>query len=215
MKFGILGTGTVGQTIGTKLCELGHEVRMGSRSEHGEKTLAWMAKAGPNASEGTFAEAAAFGEILFNCTSGMHSLEAVRAAGVGNIGAKILIDVSNPLDFSKGFPPSLSVCNTDSLAEQIQREVPAAKVVKALNTVNASLMVNPSALPGQHDLFICGNDAEAKAKVHEILTAWFGWQVLIDLGDITSARATEQILPVWVRLMTVFKTPMFNFHIIK
>jgi predicted dinucleotide-binding enzyme len=136
-------------------------------------------------------------------------------AGSENLAGKILIDISNALDFSKGFPPTLSVCNDDSVGEQIQREFPDAKVVKTLNTVNCVLMVNPSLLHGEHDLFMSGNDADAKVMVRKILTEWFGWKNVIDLGDITTARGTEQLLPIWVRLMGLFKSPQFNFHIVR
>ncbi len=213
MNIGILGTGMVGQTIGTKLVELGHAVKIGSRSARNEKCEAWAEKMSGDASYGTFADAAQFGEIIFNCTGGTVSLDALRMAGADNLNGKILIDLSNPLDFSKGFPPTLSVCNTDSVGEQIQREFPNARVVKTLNTVNCRLMVNPSLVPGDHDLFLSGNDAEAKAMVLKILTDWFGWKNVIDLGDITTARGVEQLLPIWVRLMKLFGSPDFNFHI--
>jgi 8-hydroxy-5-deazaflavin:NADPH oxidoreductase len=212
MNIAVLGTGMVGQTIGAKLAELGHEVRIGSRSASNEKAEEWAKKAGKNASHGTFADAAAFGEIVFNCTNGMSALGALRMAGAKNLAGKVLIEVSNPLDFSKGFPPTLSVCNDDSLGEQIQREFPDAKVVKTLNTVNCQLMVNPSLVPGEHDIFMSGNDAGAKVKTQWILES-FGWKNIIDLGDITTARGAEQLLPIWVRLMGLFKTPQFNFHI--
>jgi predicted dinucleotide-binding enzyme len=212
MNIGVLGTGMVGQTIAAKLVTLGHSVMMGSRSASNEKALAWR-DANPNGSVGTFADAAKQGEVVFDCTNGMGTLEALRLAGAENLQGKILIDVSNPLDFSKGFPPSLSVSNTDSLAEQIQREFPEAKVVKTLNTVNCQLMVDPTLVPGAHDIFVSGNDPEAKAVVTTMLRDWFGWQSVIDVGDITSARGTEQLLPIWVRLMGQLKTPFFNFHI--
>jgi predicted dinucleotide-binding enzyme len=215
MKIAVLGSGVVGQTIGTKLVELGHDLKMGSRTATNEKATEWTGKAGARASHGTFEDAAKFGEIVFNCTGGMVSLEALRMAGSSNLAGKILIDISNSLDFSKGFPPTLSVCNDDSVGEQIQREFPDAKVVKTLNTVNAMLMVNPSIVPGEHDLFMSGNDADAKAMVRKILTEWFGWKTVIDLGDITTARGTEQLLPIWVRLMGLFKSPQFNFHIVR
>jgi 8-hydroxy-5-deazaflavin:NADPH oxidoreductase len=215
MNIGILGTGMVGQTLGTKLAELGHSVKMGSRSASNEKAQTWAKATGSNASVGTFADAAKHGEILFNCTGGMVSLEALKAAGEENLDGKTLIDVSNALDFSKGFPPTLSVCNDDSIGEQIQRAFPKAKVVKTLNTVNCQLMVNPSIVPGEHDLFVSGNDADAKAQVTTILKDWFGWKNVIDMGDITTARGTEQLLPIWVRLMSLFKSPQFNFHIAK
>ncbi len=205
----------VGQAIASKLVELGHEVRMGSRSATNEKAAAWSDPLGNCASHGMFADSAAFGEIVFNCTSGVAALEALRAAGESNLAGKILIDISNALDFSKGFPPTLSVCNDDSLGEQIQREFPSANVVKTLNTVNCQLMVNPSLVPGEHDIFMSGNDAVAKATVRTILTEWFGWKIVVDLGDITTARGAEQLLPMWVRLMGLFKSPQFNFHIVK
>jgi 8-hydroxy-5-deazaflavin:NADPH oxidoreductase len=215
MKIAVLGSGMVGQTIGSKLVELGHEVRMGSRSATNEKAAEWAAKAGAQASHGTFADTAKFGEIVFNCTGGMVALEALKMAGAENLSGKILIDISNALDFSKGFPPTLSVCNDDSVGEQIQRKFPDTKVVKTLNTVNCQLMVNPTLVPGEHDLFMSGNDQDAKAMVRKILTEWFGWKTIIDLGDITTARGTEQLLPIWVRLMGLFKSPQFNFHIVK
>jgi hypothetical protein len=215
MKIGILGTGIVGKTIGTKLVQLGHNVKMGSRTANNEKASEWVKASGANASQGTFAEAAAFGELLFNCTSGMVSLEALKIAGASNMNGKILIDISNPLDFSKGMPPTLSVCNSDSLGEQIQRAYPRVKVVKTLNTLNCNIMVNPSLVPGSHDIFVSGNDAGAKAKVIDILKSWFGWKTVIDLGDITTARGTEMLLPIWIRLMGAFQTPNFNFKIVR
>jgi 8-hydroxy-5-deazaflavin:NADPH oxidoreductase len=213
MRIGILGTGVVGKTLGAKLAKLGHEVRMGSRSAGGEKARGWVKEAGGKSSEGTFANAAAHAEIVFNCTSGMVSLEALRAAGANNLEGKTLIDVANPLDFSKGMPPTLTVCNTDSLGEQIQRAFPTAHVVKSLNTVSANVMVNPSVIPGVHDMFVSGNDAKAKAQVIDLLKTGFGWKEVIDLGDITGARAQEMHLALWVRLFTKFQTPNVNIRI--
>lgn len=213
MKIAILGTGVVGQTIGTKLVSLGHDVKMGARTAANEKAEKWVKENGARATHGTFADAAAFGELVFNCTSGMASLDALRQAGEPNLDGKILIDVANPLDFSKGMPPSLSVCNTDSLGEQIQRAFPRARVVKTLNTMNTNVMVDPRLVPGDSDVFVSGNDAAAKAQVTEILKSWFGWRSVIDLGDITSARGTEMLLPIWLRLWGTFKTPNINFHI--
>ncbi len=214
MHVGILGTGMVGKAIGTKLVHLNHEVKMGSRTANNEKAAEWVKANGAHASQGTFSDAAAFGEILFNCTSGMASLDALRSTGEKNLNGKILVDVANPLDFSKGIPPSLSVCNTDSLAEQIQRTFPNAKVVKALNTMNCNLMVNPSLIPGEHDVFLCGNDAGAKTKVKELLKS-FGWKMPIDLGDLTGARGMEMILPLWLRLMGAYQSPNFNYKIVR
>ena len=215
MKIGIFGTGMVGSTIGNKLINLGHQVKMGSRTDDNKKAKEWIQANGKNATQGTFSDAASFGEILFNCISGSGSLEAIESAGEVNLNGKILIDVANPLDFSKGMPPSLFVCNTDSLGEHIQNKFPYLKVVKTLNTVNCNLMVNPSLVPGEHDMFLCGNDEAAKGKVIDILINWFGWKTVIDLGDITNARATEMILPIWIRLMGILKTPNFNFKIVK
>jgi predicted dinucleotide-binding enzyme len=215
MKIGILGTGIVGQTIGSKLIHLGNIVKMGSRTANNEKAVEWAKSNGTNASNGTFEDTASFGEILFNCTSGGASIIALKTAGEKNLGSKILIDLANTLDFSKGMPPTLSVCNDDSLGEQIQRTFPNLKVIKTLNTMNCKLMVNPSIVNGEHDVFICGNDPEAKETVKSILTEWFGWKSVIDLGDITAARGLEMLLPVWIRLMGIFKTPDFNFKIVR
>ncbi|HTB05796.1 MAG TPA: NAD(P)-binding domain-containing protein [Bacteroidia bacterium] len=217
MKIGIIGTGMVGKTIGTKLVELGHEVKMGSRTANNEKAVEWVKGAGAKASQGTFADAAAFSEIVFNCTKGEVSIEALKAAGANNLKGKILVDVANALDFSKGMPPFLTpeLTNTNSLGEEIQRIFPDTKVVKALNTMNCVLMVNPKLVPGSHDLFVCGNDADAKAKVSEILIKGFGWPEVLDMGDITAARATEMLLPIWVRLMMKFQSPNFNFKIVR
>jgi predicted dinucleotide-binding enzyme len=205
----------VGKTIATKLAKLGHEVRMGSRTAGNAKAAEWVKASGAKASQGTFAEAAAFGELLFNCTSGVCALAALELAGKKNLGSKILVDVSNPLDFSKGMPPSLAVCNTDSLAEQIQRAFPEAKVVKALNTMNANLMVDPSLLKGDHDVFVCGNDAGAKAQVTELLKGGFGWEHVVDLGDLTAARGQEMFVIFWVRLFSAGGSPMFNVHVVR
>ncbi|HYP77882.1 MAG TPA: NAD(P)-binding domain-containing protein [Polyangiaceae bacterium] len=211
MKIGVLGTGMVGQTIGAKLIALGHEVKLGSRTPSNEKARAWADELGARASHGTFAECAAFGELLFNCTTGEASLEVLAAAGDANLADKVLIDVSNPLDFSKGRPPTLFVCNDDSLAERIQRAHPRLKVVKTLNTVNCEVMVDPARVAGgDHTMFLCGNDQSAKASVRELLTDSFGWRDVIDLGDISNARATEALLPIWVRLWSVLKTGDFN-----
>ncbi|WP_426731324.1 NADPH-dependent F420 reductase [Myxococcus faecalis] len=215
MRIAILGTGVVGETLGTKLVQSGHEVRMGSRTANHEKALAWTRKAGPLASQGTFAEAAAFGELLFNCTLGTASVDAVRAAGVENLRGKVLVDVSNPLDFSKGFPPTLTVTNTDSLGEQLQRAVPELRVVKTLNTMTASIMVAPSSLPGPHDVFLCGNDAGAKKQVTGLLVEDFGWPRVLDLGDISAARGMEGVLPLVLRLYQSFGDFDFNLQIVR
>ena len=210
MKIGVLGTGTVGETIATKLVELGHDVKMGSREAGNEKAVAWASNAGDAAGEGDFSDAAAHGEIVFNCTAGTASLQALEAAGEENLSAKTLVDVANPLDFSQGMPPSLSVCNTDSLGESIQRRFPDARVVKALNTVNAAVMVEPGRVPGDHMLPICG-DEEAKPAVVELLGE-IGWPAerVIDLGEISAARGMEMYLPLWLALMGSLGSAEFN-----
>ena len=150
--------------------------------------------------------------MVFNCTAGMVSLDALNQAGAESLKGKVLVDVSNPLDFSHGFPPTMTVCNTDSVGEQIQRAFPETKVVKALNTMTAALMVNPAGVPGDHEVILCGNDDGAKTRVTELLRT-FGWRDVLDIGDITAARGMEMILPIWLRIMGTLKTPMFNFHI--
>lgn len=226
MKIGVFGTGVVGQTIAGKLESLGHEVMLGTRdvkqsiarSENdgfGRPPLKdWMA-AHVNVKIGTFAEAAAHGQMLVNATSGFGAMDALKLAGEKNLNGKTMLDISNPLDFSKGFPPILSVCNTDSLGEQLQRSFPELKVVKGLNTLTCFLMVAPRMLPDTHHIFLCGNDAGAKGEVRALLSS-FGWadNEMIDLGDITNSRGTEQLLPIWVRLYGAMKNPMFNFKIV-
>jgi len=216
MKLGVLGTGMVGHAIAGKLVALGHEVRMGARQPANEKAAAWVKAAGAGASHGTFADAAAFGTVIFNCTNGMGALEALQAAGDANLRGKVLIDVSNPLDFSKGMPPSLFTAGGESIAERIQRGFPDTKVVKTLNTVNCQLMVDPARLAGgDHDIFISGNDAGAKAQVTEILRGWFGWKRVTDLGDVGSARGPEEYVALWVRLFGTLKTPDFNIKLVR
>jgi predicted dinucleotide-binding enzyme len=226
MKIGVLGTGGVSQTISGTLVELGHDVVLGTRdvaqtlarTEAGPMGLppfsVWLRRH-PDAHVGTFADAARHGDIVINATNGMGSVEALHQAGESNLNGKILLDVANPLDFSHGMPPTLSVDNTDSLGEQIQRAYPQVKVVKTLNTVTASLMVNPRRLAdGGHSIFVSGNDAEAKAQVACWLTSWFGWKHIIDLGDITTASGTEMYLPLWLRLWGALNTGVFNIQVI-
>jgi 8-hydroxy-5-deazaflavin:NADPH oxidoreductase len=216
MRFGVLGTGMVGQGIAGKLVELGHEARMGSRQAGNEKAVAWASEAGDGASEGSFADAAEFGEVVVNATAGGASLEALEAAGAENLAGKVLIDVANALDFSQGMPPTLSVCNDDSLGERIQRAFPEARVVKALNTMNASVMVSPGALGETTNVFICGNDDGAKDEVAGLLQT-FGWvkERITDLGDITAARGQEMYLPLWLKLYSALGTSEFNIGIVK
>jgi predicted dinucleotide-binding enzyme len=213
MKFGVLGTGMVGLAISNRLAELGHEVMIGTRdpSKSGDK----LKSRKETVRVGTFAETAAFGEILFNATSGGASIDALRMAGETNLDSKVLVDIANPLDFSKGMPPSLFVSNTDSLGEQIQRTFPDLRVVKALNMVNATVMVYPQTVGGgEHDVFICGNDADAKEKVTGILKE-FGWLHIVDLGDIGAARGMEMYLPIWLRIWGAVGTGMFNVRVVR
>ncbi len=211
MKVAMLGTGVVGQTLGTRLAGLGHQVMMGARQAGNEKAAAWAAGLGPSASAGTFADAAAFGELVVNATAGSVSVEVLTAAGEDNLAGKVVLDVSNPLDFSKGMPPTLSVCNTDSVGEQLQARFPAVRVVKSLNTVNADVMVHPEIVPGSHTMFLCGNDADAKDEVRAVLES-FGWPAadLLDLGDIGAARGMEMYLPLWLRLWGATGTGHLN-----
>ncbi len=215
MKIAVLGTGSVGSTIGSKLIALGHEVKMGSRSTTSEKGAAWAQAAGERASLGTFAEAALFGELAFNCTSGQGSIAALTSASAGLKG-KLVIDVTNPLDFSKGFPPSLFTGVTDSLGEQAQRALPDSKVVKALNHVAASVMIEPqSVAAGDHEALIAGNDPAAKEQVAKLLRDWFGWQKIVDLGDISASRGLESYLLLWVRLYGALGTANFNLKLMR
>ena len=211
MKIGVLGTGAAGQTIASKLVSLEHDVMMGARAADNEKVLGFASRAGGQA--GTFREAARHGEIVFNCLRGDIALDVLTAAS-GELEDKILIDVSNPLDFSKGMPPTLTVSNTDSLAEMIQRGLPRTMVVKALNTMNAEVMVNPARIPGPHAVFVSGNDRPAKGKVMDILRS-FGWREIIDLGDISTARGPEQFLPLWLRLWGALGTGEFNIAVMR
>jgi 8-hydroxy-5-deazaflavin:NADPH oxidoreductase len=227
MKIGVMGTGIVGQTIASKLEALGHDVVMGTRDVKGtmERNTPGMGGAPPftvwqkqhqRVKVVTFSAAAEHGEAIWNATNGSGALEALRLGGEANLNGKILVDISNPLDFSRGMPPSLLVCNTDSLGEQIQRAIPGAKVVKTLNTVTASVMVNPGVVADRdHQMFVAGNDSGAKLMVTGWLGEWFGWKGVLDLGDITASRALEMYLPLWVRLYGVLQTPMFNIKIMR
>ncbi|MGV3596250.1 MAG: NADPH-dependent F420 reductase [Bacteroidota bacterium] len=216
MRIAVLGTGTVGATIGSKLIELGHEVKMGSRTSTNEKALTWVEKSGANASTGTFADATAFGEVIFNCAKGIVTLDILGLCGEENLNGKILIDLANPLDSSPGDLPSLSVCNTDSLAEQIQRAYPNVKVVKTLNTMWCGLMVNPRMLKDTHQVYMSGNDGGAKETVKNLLKS-FGWmdEEILDLGDISTARGPEMFLPLWLRIYSATQSGAFNLKIVR
>lgn len=224
MKIAVLGTGMVGRAHAGKLASLGHEVFMGTRDVKktidenktdatGKNPFNDWYKLHRTIKLITFSEAAEKGELIVEALNGAGALEILSSIK-GKITGKVLIDISNPLDFSKGFPPTLFVSNTDSLGEQIQRVLPDTNVVKTLHTTNAYIQVDPGQLAGaDHDVFICGNDTGAKAKVTRLLKS-YGWKNIIDLGDITAARGTEMMLPLWVRLMGTLQQPNFNFKIV-
>ena len=226
MKIAILGTGSVGQALAGRLSGLGNDVVIGTRD-----VSASMSRTTPdgwgNPAIGTwitdnsavklvtFAEAAAFSDgIIIHAMNGGAAIESLEMTNEADLEGKILVDITNPLDFSKGFPPTLFLSNTDSLGEQIQAKFPTLKVVKTLNTMSNPVMVNPSSVTGDHTVFVSGNDDSAKAKVTEMLNS-FGWadRNIYDLGDISTARGTEMILPLWVRIFGKSQSPFFNFHV--
>jgi 8-hydroxy-5-deazaflavin:NADPH oxidoreductase len=226
MDIGILGTGVVARTLGGRLDRLGHDVLLGTRDpaqtlartepdRFGAPPFARWQEAHREVGLGTFAQAAAHGELVVNATAGAASLDALRSAGPETLAGKVLLDVANPLDPSSGFPPALAVSNTDSLAEQIQRLVPGARLVKSLNTVNASVMVDPAALAdAEHSIFVSGDDAGAKAMVTDLLRS-FGWRDVVDLGDLSTARGPEMLMPLWLRLFGALGTPAFNVKVVR
>ncbi len=223
MNYAVIGTGEVGRTIATKLVELGHAVTLGSRTPDNEAAVQWAEGAGGGASHGTFADAAASATIVINCVGGGVALQALAAADGdgGGLAGKVLIDLANPLDFSDGFPPKLFTGGgDDSLAERIQRAFPAARVVKALNTVHNAVMVDPSRVtdagtPCAHTTFVCGDDEGAKATVTALLTEGFGWRDVIDLGGLDNARGTEAWLLLWTRLYRALGTGDFNIRVVR
>lgn len=228
-KIAILGTGSVGQTLAAKFIALGYDVMIGTRNVseklaetksdgYGSKPFKEWLSLNKQVKLGTFAEASAFGEILLNATKGSCSVDALNLAGAENINGKILIDVANPLDTTRGMPPTLlpELSNTNSLGEEIQRTFPDLKVVKTLNTMWNGLMVAPDMLNGgDHVVFICGNHPDAKERVKDILRS-FGWKDknILDLGDISAARGTEMYLPLWLRVLGAFNNAAFNVKVI-
>ncbi len=225
MNIAVLGTGMVGQAIAGRLHELGHSVVVGTRDPGATLARtepdgmgnppfsAWHA-GHPGVALATFADAAAGAELVINASSGGAALDVLGLAGAENLAGKVLVDISNPLDFSNGFPPTLFVKDTDSLGEQIQRAFPGAKVVKALNTLNASLMVDPKSLGESSTVFVSGDDADAKAGVVSLLES-FGHDDVLDLGPLETARGTEMLLPIWLRLMGTLGTGAFNFKVVR
>ncbi|NUU33413.1 NAD(P)-binding domain-containing protein [Arthrobacter sp. C9C5] len=225
MKIAVLGTGSVGRIIAARLAELGHTVAMGTRDPQatlarttadamGNPPFAGWAHENQDISVASFADAAEGAEFVINATNGAASLEVLGQAGAENLAGKVILDIANPLDFSNGMPPTLFVKDTDSLGEQIQRAFPEARVVKSLNTLNAGLMARPATLADPGTVFVSGDDSDAKNTVAGLLKD-FGHQDVIDLGDITTARGTEMLLPVWLRLWGALGTPEFNFKIVR
>lgn len=196
MKVGMLGSGDVGQALGIGFAGLGHQVKMGSRTPEKETVQAWLKRVGSNGSAGLFSEAAAFGDFAVLATRWDGTENALRLAGPQNLAGKVVIDVTNPLDYSKGMPPGLALGYDDSAGEQVQRWLPRAQVVKALNIVGSRFMVNPQFPGGPPDMFIGGNSPEAKALAADILRS-FGWGV-IDLGGIEAARYLEPLAMIWI-----------------
>lgn len=215
MKISVLGTGMVGHALATKFVQLGHDVMMGARDASNEKARDWAASQG--ASSGSFADAGAFGDVIVLATLGSATIDAAKlAGGVDALAGKVVIDVTNPLDMSAGFPPPLlpEFSNTSSLGEALQAALPEARVVKALNTMNCDVMVDPSQVPGDHDVFYCGDDEDAKLVVAEILKS-FGWKHPIDLGPITAARGTESMMLFWLRMYGGVGHARFNYKIVR
>ncbi len=226
MKIAVLGTGPVGRTLAARFAALGHDVVLGTRDVAdtlartepdgwGSPPVSVWLDAHPEVTLGSFSEAAALGELVVNATNGAGSLAALALAGADNLAGKLLIDVSNPLDFSHGMPPTLLVKDTDSLGEQIQRAFPDTRVVKTLNTMTADLQADPARLAdGDHTVFVSGDDAEAKKEVTSLLES-LGHTDVIDLGDITTARGTEMYLPLWLRLWGSLGTGIFNIKVVR
>ncbi len=226
MKVAVIGTGMVGQAIAARLAELGHDVSVGTRdvasarartaaSGAGDGAFGDWAQAHPRIDVAEFAKVAVGADLVVNATSGSVSLAALTEVGEENLAGTILLDISNPLDFSQGFPPTLFVKDTDSLGEQIQAAFPRARVVKSLNTMTAELMVRPGRLAdGQHSVFVSGNDTEAKSVVTDLLTS-MGHTDVVDLGDLATCRGTEMYLPLWLRTMGALGTGMFNIKVVR
>ena len=226
MNIGVLGTGMVGQALAGKLDELGHKVIIGTRDveatrvrrepdDYGNPGFAVWHENYADVVLATYFEAAERSELLVNATSGKVSEQVLRAAGPDNLEGKIVIDISNPLDFSGGFPPTLSLCNTDSVGELLQRKFPGCRIVKTLNTISAPVMVQPGALAGgEHTVFLSGNDPVAKSTVRSLLES-FGHKDILDLGDISTARGSEMYLALWTRLYGAIQKPMFSIKVVR
>jgi len=223
VKVAVIGTGMVGQAIAGRLDDLGHDITVGTRDVRaalaridttGGPAFGSWAEAHRRVHVARFSEAAEGADVVVNATSGQVSLDALREVGAAALAGTVLMDLSNPLDFSQGFPPTLFVKDTDSLGEQIQAAFPETRVVKTLNTLTAELMVTPEQLPGGHSVFVGGNDPAAKELVADLLRS-MGHTDVIDLGDITSSRGTEMYLPLWLRMMQSLGTGMFNVQVVR
>jgi len=222
MNVGVLGSGSVGQALAGKLAELGHDVVLGTRDPanvNEKKGYApslgeWLATVRGAARLGTFAEAAAHGELIVNALNGLVAVETLSPLAA-SLAGKVMIDITNPLDFSRGMPPSVLTYDGASLAEALQRALPETRVVKSLNTLTAALMVNPRLLAdGDHTVFVAGDDAAAKAEVTALLGS-FGWDDILDLGGLSAARGLELWLPLWLQLFGVLGRPAFNLKIVR
>ncbi|MBL3599792.1 MAG: NAD(P)-binding domain-containing protein [gamma proteobacterium endosymbiont of Lamellibrachia anaximandri] len=199
MKIGILGTGGVGRVLGAGFAGRGHEVMIGTRDPAAQKVQDWLEQTGHDARAGTFAEAAAFGEVVVVAIGWSHLQNVIELAGAGNFAGKLVMDATNPLRFeTEGQPPVLDVGHTDSAGELVQRLLPEARVVKAFNIVGNPHMVDPDFPEGKPDMFICGNDENAK-KIAGGLIESLGWPPVIDLGGIENSRYLEPLAMVWVR----------------
>ncbi|MEO0916602.1 MAG: NAD(P)-binding domain-containing protein [Pseudomonadota bacterium] len=216
MKYAVLGTGMVGHTLASKLASLGHEVRMGARTADSEKAIAWAKANGARAGHGTFEDVASWADRVIFAVNGAKIVEVANAVTDAAVAGKTVVDVTNPLDMSKGMPPTLmpELSNTTSAGETLQARLPNAKVVKTLNTMNHQIMVDPTRIPGEHDVFLCGDDNDAKADVVSML-AEFGWTDPIDLGQLAAARGTEGMMPFWLRMWGALESADFNYRIVR
>ncbi|MEL7092181.1 MAG: NAD(P)-binding domain-containing protein [Pseudomonadota bacterium] len=216
MKYAVLGTGMVGHTLASALVALGHEVRMGARTADNAKAAAWATATGGHAGQGAFADVSAWADRVIVAVSGAHIVAVADSITDAAVAGKTVIDVTNPLDFSQGMPPTLvpELSNTTSAAEALQARLPGARIVKTLNTMNHAVMVNPGRVPGSHDVFLCGDDEDAKADVAEMLAA-FGWAAPVDLGPLAAARGLEGLMPFWLRMWAVVGNADFNYRIVR
>lgn len=215
MRYAVLGTGMVGHTLATKLASLGHEVRMGARDENNAKAATWVGQTHGDVGQATFAEASRWAERIIVAVNGANIVSVAGSIPADAVAGKVMIDVTNPLDMSKGMPPVLvpELSNTTSAGETLQAALPGALVVKALNTMNHEIMVDPGRVEGQHDVFFCSDHEEAKTAARELL-AEFGWTDPVDLGPLAAARGTEGMMPFWLRMWAAKGSANFNYRIV-